>query len=88
MENPLFGGGDGSSITEAVVINCEDLLEGLHAEHVYLTITIGHIPNWTIHSHFIQRVGGKFYEVFIVLFPDGTSRIFWFDIGKFYPGKP
>jgi len=81
----VFGGGDGSSCREAVVITgTSHEPEGVRAERWWIfTKNVGA----KIAHQSVAEEGGKDLETVVLVMPDGRHKSMCFDISSFY-GKP
>jgi hypothetical protein len=93
---PLFGGGSGSSMADAVVI--QDISStgvGIRAEKQWLTEQhgldqqIAEDPNgWKIEKQELIESRGCQYDRLTIAFPDGRLKTVYFDITSFFGKNP
>lgn len=81
----LYSGGDGSSIENAVIINCDKALEGVQAEYRYLASRLGKREvDWKPGSQvLLGGDDGMDYDAVDVVLADGTKRTFYFNVTNF-----
>ncbi len=82
---PKFGGGEGSSLETAVVINANSSITGVRAEYEYLTQQHGQRgADWDLDSQSLMTHGGKYYDVLNITLRKGGKRSYYFDISRFF----
>jgi hypothetical protein len=86
VSGDLYGGGDGSSESSAVVVNATSNSVGIQAEYKWIESKYGPKEKaWTIQmrTHGTSE-GGKSYETFNIKLADGSLETVVFDISSFY----
>ncbi|MDQ8192733.1 hypothetical protein QEH58_20745, partial [Roseibacillus persicicus] len=86
VSGELYGGGDGSSQEQAVVINATSSSTGIHAEYQWLEQNFGkRDEDWMIE---VRRHGesddGRYFEAYDIKLADGTPKTIVFDISSFF----
>jgi hypothetical protein len=77
-----FGGGDGSTMETAVVIETtQKSSAGVQAEYAWLG---RHYPGYRRISQALLHDGGKSYDLFELEAPGGQRRNVYFDISAFF----
>lgn len=76
-----FAGGDGISLTKAVVILGATESTGVHAEYVWLG---QHYPGWKGTNQSLLNQDGKVYDVMDFTLPDGSKHTIYFDITDYF----
>jgi putative sensory transduction regulator len=85
VENNLYGSGTGGSFETAVVINADDTLVGVRAEHDYVAGECGQRgQDWNLEKQSLQTHNGKPFDVLSVKLSSGQARTFYFDISRFF----
>jgi hypothetical protein len=86
ISGDLYGGGDGSSETSAVVINATSSSVGIQAEYKWIETKYGPREKaWTVEMRMHgSSKDGKSYETFNIKLSDGTLKTVVFDISSFY----
>ena len=81
-----FGGGDGSSVEEAITISgISDNVQGVGAEYAYLEQLLGpRGSRWNVKQQRLMAREDRYYDVLTVLLPDGMQRELFFDITEFF----
>ena len=81
-----FGGGDGSSVEEAVRISgIADNTKGVAAEYDYLQKLLGpRGVRWNVKQQRLIARDNRYFDVLTVMLPDGAQREFFFDITEFF----
>jgi len=82
----MYGGGDGSSIEEAVTINATSSLVGVPAEYEWITNKFGEQgTDWKNKGREHGQTGdGRYLEIFTLELTNGTEVIAVFDISSFF----
>jgi hypothetical protein len=77
-----YGGGDGTSLSKAVVIKASDEEQGVAAEYRYVA---KHFNGYRLRSQslFLQT-GGPVYDVMKFIGPDGKEHTIYFDISSYF----
>jgi len=82
--NP-FGGGDGSSIENAVIINAQSTLNGIMYEHLYISKIHGEKDTkWKLIQQQLLEVGGRHYDAMRISIINNEIIVYYFDISNFY----
>ena len=82
---PATGGGDGSSMEEAVVVNRRSSYDGICAEYGYISRFCGKKGvGYTLEMQVSQSRDGREYDLLSVKMMDGEMHEFWFDVTSFY----
>ncbi len=86
VSGDLFGGGDGSSQEQAVIINATSSSVGIHAEYQWLEKHFGkRDEDWTIEMRMHGGSDdGRSFETYDIKLADGTQKTIVFDISSFY----
>ncbi len=92
----LFAGGNGESTEDAVVIRfITDSSIGIRAEKQWLTERFGldgqlagDPAGWRVAEQRLLDMGNRVLDVLGLVFQDGTTRSFYFDITGFFGGRP
>ena len=82
-----FGGGDGGSLQDAVVIHgAANSLVGIRAEYRYLASRFGSRgTDWELdHQAMRQAPEGRSFDVMTITLEDGTQQTVFFDITEFF----
>jgi hypothetical protein len=87
-----YGGGDGTSLEKAVIVNAANEKEGVGAEYDWLAQKFG--PRgyvWQMNEQSTAEDGGKLYDILEVEFlkdtggyKTGAKQDFFFEISSFY----
>ena len=77
----VYGGGDGSSVQKAVVINADNETSGVAAEWEWLR---SHLSGWRVRRQVLMGKAGRKYDRFTVVSPDGKQKEIYFDISKYF----
>jgi hypothetical protein len=77
-----FGGGDGTSFEDAIVILGATKRTGVNAEYAYLR---SHFPGFQLRSQRMQPREGRNYDIIEFSTPEGTDHELYFDITNFLP---
>jgi len=88
---PPFGGGEGKSEEDAVVINAPTDFAGVGAEYAWLSSRFGKRgTDWerTLQMLAHGQDGHRVFDVLFIRLADGTTRKIWFDITRFYGDLP
>jgi hypothetical protein len=81
-ETPMFEGGNGSSLENAVVIlGATSESAGVKAEHTYLS---RHFPGSAVVRQALLHQAGKVFDRLEIRTPTNTSAIVYFDITDFF----
>jgi hypothetical protein len=72
---------DGSTIEKAIVIKASDESTGVRAEYVMLGKMY---PNFKMKSQGTTSKGSKNYDIMSIITADGTQKVIYFDITKFF----
>ena len=79
---PLYSGGDGSAIEQAVIITgAIDNTEGVKAEYAWLR---SHYPGYKHTGHRVRRATGRIYQQLNIVTADGQPQAVFFDITSFH----
>jgi hypothetical protein len=86
VSGDFYGGRDGSSQEQAVVINATSSSIGIHAEYQWLEKHFGkRDEDWTIERRMHGWAGdGRAFEAYEIKLADGTLKAIFFDISSFY----
>lgn len=85
-----YGGGDGSSVEQAVIIEAPDSFTGVDAEYQFLSEHLGRRDvDWTVVKQANLRVKDREYDrITVELKPSGKKVDYYFDITSFYGKIP
>lgn len=85
-----YGGGDGSSVEQAVIIEAPDPFTGVDAEYQFLSERLGKRDvDWTVVKQANLRAKGREYDrITVELKPSGKKVDYYFDITNFYGKIP
>ena len=84
-DNYLYGGGDGSSLDQAVVINTLSSAVGIPADYGYLARVYGQQNvAWSVVRQVLLLHGNVRYDRLHIRLSNGEERSIYFDISQFY----
>jgi hypothetical protein len=87
-EGSLYGGGDGSSFEQAVIINTNSTEQGIPAEYEYVGRLFGRMGvDWDVVRQSLVSHDGRQYDVLQIKLSNGEEKYIYFDIIQFF-GKP
>ena len=85
----LYGGGDGSSLERAVIVNTADPEFGVDAEYQFVSLQCGsENQDWKFQSQNLQTHEGIPYDILTIELADGGTRDFYFNISNFFGKGP
>ncbi len=77
-----YGGGDGLTMTTAVVIlHAKGEKEGVRAEYHWISV---HHPDWKTRGQALLQGGNGIYDKIVCVKPDGKTVDIFFDISGFF----
>lgn len=84
--SPLYSGGSGETIEDAVIINATNTSSGVAAEYRYVSRRCGRPDaDWTLVSQALQELeDGRHYDILTVRLKSGEVKEFYFDISPFF----
>jgi hypothetical protein len=81
LETMTFGGGDGTSCAQAVVVHARNEMEGVGAEYQWLAITY---PGYARQQQALTTCGDKKADVLTIRTADGRTVDVTFDISEYF----
>ena len=83
---PLYSGGSGETMEDAVIINARNTPSGVAAEYRYVSDRYGRQDaDWTPELQALQKPeDGRVYDMLRVRLKNGEVKEFYFDISSFY----
>ena len=83
---PLYSGGSGETMEDAIVINARNTPAGVAAEYRYVSDRYGRLDaDWTLVLQALQMPeDGRVYDVLRARLKNGEVKEFYFDITSFY----
>ena len=86
VSEDLYGGGEGTSEEDAVIINATLSNTGIHAEYQWLEKQYGkRDEDWTVEIRIHgSSEDGRIIETFSIKLADGTMKTVVFDISSFF----
>ena len=82
----LYSGGKGGSIEDAILVNAETTVIGVHAEYEYVASKHGaRGVDWELETQSLLNHEGKYYDALhIKMMKDGEEFTYYFDISNFF----
>jgi len=85
LNKKAYSGGDGSSLENAVIINCDKSLFGISFEYSYIEYLYGkQNEDWTVKLQSLIHNNEKSYDKIEVELKNGSNNIIFFDNTQFF----
>jgi hypothetical protein len=89
LTGPMYAGGDGSSLQNAVFINTTAALVGIPAEYDWITKHYGQRDkSWRLKRQALLSLEDKSFDAITIELADGSERTVYFDIRAFFRTFP
>lgn len=81
----FYGGGNGESFDNAIVINIPHPFIGVHAEYLFIENNFGKRgKDWQLENQALSFHNGRYYDVLKIKLTSGETKVFYFDISNFF----
>ncbi|MDT3697755.1 MAG: hypothetical protein ROY99_15375 [Ignavibacterium sp.] len=85
LNSKMFGGGDGSTEQNAVIINASSSLVGIPAEYEFIQSKFGAKGrDWELEQQMQYDKNSRSYDIMEIKLSNGISKKIFFDITNFY----